>query len=211
MTWPLGKVLSDHTLLVCGAIGAVVLGDFTTGSDSTTSSPDSSRDAWVVDTSASEEQDSSEREAKSEEVGQAALSTKDRDFPPLQRGPSCEASFDDTPIQSRGHYVLPSEIPATAPVSTLLQTPAHTKELFPKSCMGPASKNGTNPVRDEGRWTAQNPSIPGRQRVPRGPDAAQNHSRVVVTATQPAARIPKKSRKGSVGDGLPTASGDQAV
>ncbi|KAL3186294.1 hypothetical protein MRX96_028019 [Rhipicephalus microplus] len=46
-----------------------------------------------------------------------------------------------------------------APVFTLLQTPAHAKELFPKSCTDPASKNGTDPVRDEGRWTAQNPRI----------------------------------------------------
>ncbi|KAL3193701.1 hypothetical protein MRX96_016689 [Rhipicephalus microplus] len=78
-----------------------------------------------------------------------------------------------------------------APVSTLLQTSAHAKELLPKSCMGSAPKNGTDPVRDEGRRTAQNLRIPGEQRAPRGPDAAQNHSRVVVTATQPAARIPR--------------------
>ncbi|KAL3219064.1 hypothetical protein MRX96_030693 [Rhipicephalus microplus] len=155
--------------------------------------PDSSRDAWVVETSASEGQDFSEREAKSDEVGQAALSTKDRDFPPLQRGPSCEASFDDTPSKAPATmFFRPRSLQRPqAPVSSPLQTPAHAKKLLLKSCMGPASKNGTDPVRDEGQWTAQNPRIRGEQRAPRGPDAAQNHSRVVVTVTQPAARIPR--------------------
>ncbi|KAH7939034.1 hypothetical protein HPB52_005069 [Rhipicephalus sanguineus] len=94
---------------------AAALGDFTTGSDSATSSPDSSREAWVVDTSASEEQDPLESEAETNEVGQAALSVKDRDFPPLPCGSSSETSFDDTPIKSCGHYVLPSDAPPTAP------------------------------------------------------------------------------------------------
>ncbi|KAL3196552.1 hypothetical protein MRX96_045162 [Rhipicephalus microplus] len=123
----------------------VSLSDSTTGSDSTTSSPDSSRDTWLVDTSASDEQDSSERETKSDEVGQVALSTKDHDFPPLPRGPSCEASFDDTPIQSRGHYVL-SEIPSMAPGPSLhAAADAGSREGTSSIIM-----YGTDPVRDEG-------------------------------------------------------------
>ncbi|KAL3193702.1 hypothetical protein MRX96_002148 [Rhipicephalus microplus] len=115
---------------------AVALGDFTTGSDSTTSSPDWSRDAWVVDTSASEERDSSEREAKSDEVGQAALSTKDRVFPFLRYNADLVArrALMTHPFKATATmFFRPRSIERSqAPVSTLLQTPAHAKELLPK-------------------------------------------------------------------------------
>ncbi|KAL3183161.1 hypothetical protein MRX96_006931 [Rhipicephalus microplus] len=171
------------------------------------------QDIYVVATSASKEQDPSEGEAESDEVGQAALSTKDRDFTQLQRGPSCEASFDDTIIQSRSHYVLPSEIPSTAPgpslhtaadagsregtSSEIIYGPGLEKRHRSRSRRRPM--DGTKP---ENTGRAESAERAGRHSKPLEGSSDSDVAR---------RKNAKKSRKGSVGDGLPTASGDQAA
>ncbi|KAH8026346.1 hypothetical protein HPB51_020052 [Rhipicephalus microplus] len=168
--------------------------------------PHSSRDTWVVDTSASEEKSSSEREAKSDEVGQAALSTKDHDFPPLQRGTSCEAIFDDNPIQSRGHYVLPSEISSTAPGPSLhAAADAGSREgTSPEIIYGPGLKKRHQCRSRRRPMDGTKPENTGRAESAK---RAGCHSRPLEGSSDSDAasrKKPKKSRKGSVGDGLPT-------
>lgn len=191
---------------------AAALGDFTTGSDSATSSPDSSREAWVVDTSASEEQDPLESEAETNEVGQAALSVKDRDFPPLPCGSSSEASFDDTPIKSCGHYVLPSDASPTAPgpslhaavdissgdgsSSGIMHGPGLERRHRSRSRRRPA--DGSKPE-NTGRAESAERAV-RRSKLPEGSSDSDVARR----------KNPKKPRKGSVGDDPPTASGDQS-
>ncbi|KAL3217447.1 hypothetical protein MRX96_032361 [Rhipicephalus microplus] len=156
---------------------AVALGDFTTGSGSESSSPDSSRDAWVVDTSASEEQDSAEKDRETYEEEQVTLSVTDREFPPLPRGPSSDANYDDTPIKSCGHYVLPSDPPPRLPQGPASsQTPTSVKAAEPllRTRVKVASKGGIVHARDVGRRPAPASRNRGEQRAPRDFYAAQS-------------------------------------
>lgn len=189
---------------------AVALGDFTTGSGSESSSPDSSRDAWVVDTSASEEQDSAEKDRETYEEEQVTLSVTDREFPPLPRGPSSDANYDDTPIKSCGHYVLPSDPPAAAPRPSL-----KSDADISKGSGTPSENKSKSGLERRHRSRSRRRPAAGTSLEESG--RAESAERFLRRSIPPegssdseAARRknPKKLRRGSVGDGPPTASVD---
>ncbi|KAH7935061.1 hypothetical protein HPB52_003626 [Rhipicephalus sanguineus] len=192
-------------------------GDLALGSGSESSSPDSSRDSWVVVSSGPEDQASLPKgEETTDNEGHGAPEVTDESFPPLHAGNTRPPSFDDIPIKSCGRYIPPVDkargTPAALPGPSRQSPPTSKAEVAP-------APGKTHPPGQEQRHRSRS-----RQRSADGTeDRTAGKAANAETAPRrsgppggssdsdaPARNQPKRPRKGSVGDGAPQPSDDVA-
>ncbi|KAH7973242.1 hypothetical protein HPB52_023200 [Rhipicephalus sanguineus] len=190
---------------------------FALGSGTESSSPDSSRDSWVVVSSGPEDQASLPKgEETTDNEGHGAPVVNDVTFPPLHDGNTRPPSFDDIPIKSCGRYIPPVDKAHDAPAA--LPGPSRQSPTTSKAEVAPAPGK-TQPPGLEQRHRSHSRQRSADGKEDRTAGRAENAETALrrsgppggsSDSDAPARNQPKRPRKGSVGDGAPQPSDEVA-
>lgn len=191
------------------------------GSGTESSSPDSSRDSWVVVLSEPDDQETAKAKATNNREEQAPRRLDDESFPPLPSRHTRPNCSEDIPITSCGRYILPGD--AAHDDSTTLTGLFHQLPIASSSGDAPPSSpaNTLPPELEQRRHrsrsrrrTATGTEDRRKEKGGRAESAehALRRSKPPETSSDSDATLarnqPKKSRKGSIGDGPPSAPAD---